>query len=410
MHGKDDLIPFEEAIDRVISVVVPLPVCELRVEEAVGLFLAEPVVAVENSPAAPISAMDGYAITETVFRQLVEEGTAVVKVVGEIVAGCPGFDTEPAHNEVVRIFTGAVVPKWAKAVVKQEDTTCSGEQLIIQAHVKEGQYIRDVGSDVLSGTQVCGQGDLITPQAVGLLCSLGIERVRVRPKPRVGIVTTGSELVSQGKIERGQTRDSNGPSLQAMALALGAREVMRRCVRDNPDEIASAIDQICPHVDLLVTTGGVSVGKYDIVKNILISLGFKELFWRVAQRPGMPLFAGVRDGLLVLGLPGNPASALASFLCYAWPVLRRLQGAKTERVRAKAIMKREAKKQKRFTAMLRGRRSFDGATILVETTGPQESHQLLPFVKADCLILGPPDKEILEVGLEVEIVPFPWAI
>jgi molybdopterin molybdotransferase len=407
---EDKLISFEEAIDSVLESVRPLPVFEVSLQNVFGLFLARPVLAPEDSPAAPISAMDGYAVPRAIFEQLVKNGKASARVIGEILAGRPGFEEEPKGDEVVRIFTGGVVPSWAMAVIKQEDTKLMDGTVVFACRPKEHQYIRDKGSDVRRGDVVIAEGEQATPQAVGLLFALGIQNVLVRPKPRIGIVVTGSEVVASGMLNHGQIRDSNGPALETMAFALGAKEVLRDNAPDDVDAIKNAIQKLLGKVDLLVTTGGVSVGKYDMMRDVLESIGFRRIFWRVAQRPGMPIFAGERDGLVVLGLPGNPASALASFLCYGWPAMRRLQGARNERVRLKAIMKEPARKHRGFTAMLRAKRSYEGATIFVETTGPQESHQLLPFVQADCLILGSPDKEVLERGFEVEIVPFPWAV
>jgi len=142
---------------------------------------------------------------------------------------------------------------------------------------------------------------------------------------------------------------------------------------------------------------------------VLERLGVQRLFWGVAQRPGKPMYAGTRDGLPVLGLPGNPASALATFLCHGWPVLRRLQGATPERVRSRAILSAPATKSKVFTAMLRGTRSRDGATVTAAPSGPQDSHQMVPFARSDCLLLCPPGRDVLEPGTAVDVLPYPWA-
>lgn len=403
-----DRIPFEEAIDAILAAVTLLPEEEVALSAADGRALAKPVRAPEDVPASPISAMDGYAVPEAVFRALRETGEARARVAGEVPAGRPWAGADPGEDAVVRIFTGGVVPEWAAAVVMQESAQRDGDWVTLQGPVKDRAYIRDAGSDVRAGEEVLSAGVLLTPPALGLLSSLGFSHITVRRRPTVGLVVTGSEIVQGQPLLPGQVRDSNGPSLEAAARACGAGEVLRTTERDDPEAVRSTLRDLLPRVDLLLTTGGVSVGDYDFLRDVLESLGIRRLFWGVAQRPAKPLYAGTWEGRLVLGLPGNPASALAAFLCHGWPALRRMQGVVPERVRLGAQMASAARKSRGLTAMLRGRRHLQGSQVLVETSGPQESHQMLPFVRADCLILGPPDREVLEPGLEVEVIPFPW--
>ncbi len=409
MSSDTPLLPFEDAIDRLLEVARPLPAEEVALSCAAGRVLARPLLAPEDVPASPISAMDGYAVPEAVFGAIRDGGEFRARVAGEVPAGQPWTGGFPGDDAVLRIFTGGVVPPWAAAVVMQEQAVREGEVVTLRGPVKDRAYIRDAGSDVRAGEEVLAAGTGLTPPALGLLASLGVETVSVRRRPRVGILVTGSEVVAQGPVRVGQVRDSNGPALEAAARACGAGEVYRTTVPDDPEVARAAVRDLIPRVDLLLTSGGVSVGDYDFLRDVLESMGTARLFWRVAQRPGKPLYAGTLEGRLVLGLPGNPASALATFLCHAWPVLRRMLGVHPERVRVGAVMGAPARKASGFTAMLRARRRQDGPRVLVETTGPQESHQMLPFARADCLILGPPDREVLEPGLEVEVVPFPWA-
>lgn len=409
MGTDSPLIPFEEAIDRLLAAVRPLPAEEVVLSRAADRILAKGVVAPEDVPAAPISAMDGYAVPEAVRRAIAEGGEVRARVAGEVAAGHPWTGEPPGEDAVLRIFTGGVVPAWAAAVVMQEQSRREGDAVVLRGPVKERAYIRDAGSDVRAGEEVLHAGNPVTPPALGLLASLGIGAVAVGARPRVGIVVTGSEIVASGPVATGQVRDSNGPALEAAARACGAGEVERTTAPDDPDALQAVVRDLWPRVDLLLTSGGVSVGDHDLMRDVLETVGARRLFWRVSERPGKPLYAGTLDGRLVLGLPGNPASTLATFLCHAWPVLRRLQGAVPERVRCRAVMASPASKAPGFTAMLRGRRRQEGDRVLVETSGPQDSHQMLPFARADCLILGPPDRRVLEPGLEVEVVPFPWA-
>lgn len=405
----DTLIPFEEAIDLVLDAVSPLEAEVVGLEAAVGRIVAQDVRAPKDVPAFPISAMDGYAIPEAVFKEIVEKGEARARVVGEVAAGAPWQGGELGGGEVLRIFTGGLVPPWAACIVMQEQASRKGDEVLLRGPVKPRAYIRDAGSDVKVGEEVIRAGTALTPPHIGLLVSLGFEEVSVRARPKVGILVTGNEIVQKGPLGAGQIRDSNGPTIGAAAVLCGARDVIRRTARDDMDALQEAVQEMMPLVDLLLCTGGVSVGDYDYLREAVESLGARRILWRVAQRPGKPLYAATLDKKLILGLPGNPASALATFLCYGWPVLRKMQGATPYRVRSRALMASPAKKAAGFTAMLRGRRFLQGPKVLAEITGPQESHQILPFARADCLILGPPDYEVLEPGLEVEVVPFPWA-
>lgn len=405
----NDLLPFEDAIDRILEAVNPLPPEDVPLSVAAGRVLARSVRAPEDVPAHAISAMDGYAIPDAIRQAIRDGGEARGWVVGEVAAGHPWSGEIPREDAVLRIFTGGVVPPWAAAVVMQEQATREGDRVTLRGPVKERAYIRDAGSDVRAGEDVLPRGSVVTPPALGLLAALGVGTVTLGARPTVGIVVTGSEVIAGGLPGVGQVRDSNGPALEAAARVCGAGPVLRATAPDDPDALRAVVRDLGSRVDLLLTSGGVSVGDHDLMRDVLESLGARRLFWRVAQRPGKPLYAATLDGRIVLGLPGNPASALATFLCHAWPVLRRMQGAAPERVRCRAVMASPATKAPGLTAMLRGRRRQEGACVRVETSGPQESHQMLPFARADCLILGPPDREVLEAGLEVEVVPFPWA-
>jgi len=409
MGESRSLISFDEATDRILATVRALPPETIPMEEARGRVLAAPVRAPEDIPSSPISAMDGYAVPRRVLEVLQERGEAEATVAGEVAAGLPDFSECPGDGAVVRIFTGGVVPSWAAAVVVQERARRVGDRVMLTGAVPEGAQIRAIGSDIRAGEEALAAGAVLHPPALGLLVSLGIERVEVGARPRVGILVTGTEVVESGVLARGQVRDSNGPALEAAARACGAGPVLRARAPDDPDLLRRELQALMSRVDLLVTSGGVSVGDHDHMKTVLEDLGVRRLFWGVAQRPGKPLYAGTLDGLPVLGLPGNPAAALATFLCHGWPVLRRLQGAVPERVRSLAVLGAKATKARGFTAMLRGRRWMQDATVMAAPSGPQDSHQMLPFARSDCLLLCPPDTDVLEPGTAVDVLPYPWS-
>lgn len=409
MADRAPLPSFDEATDRILATVRPLPPETVPLEAAAGRVLAAALSAPADVPALPISAMDGYAVPASVLAALRDGGEAAATVAGEVAAGLPGFAQAPSGGAVVRIFTGGVVPPWAAAVVMQEQARREGDVVVLRGPAKDGAYVRAAGSDIRAGDEALPAGAVLHPPALALLASLGIGAVRVGTRPRVGILVTGTEVVGDGPLAAGQVRDSNGPALEAAARACGAAGVVRARASDDPGLLRTSLQELLPGIDVLLTSGGVSVGDHDHVKAVLESLGVRRVLWGVAQRPGKPLYAGTLDGLPVLGLPGNPASALATFLCHGWPVLRRLQGASPERVRSRAVLAEPATKAKGFTAMLRGHRWRQGATVMAAPSGPQESHQMVPFARSDCLLLCPPEAEVLAPGTEVDVLPYPWA-
>lgn len=409
MDDRQALTSFDETTDRILATVRPLPPETIPLDQAGGRVLATSLTAPADVPALPVSAMDGYAVPASVLAGLREGGEVVAPVAGEVAAGLPGFLEAPAGGAVVRIFTGGVVPPWAAAIVVQEQARREGDRVVLRGPVKDRANIRAAGSDIRAGEEALATGAVLHPPALALAASLGIPSVTVGARPRVGILITGNEVVGSGPLATGQIHDSNGPALEAAARACGASTVVRVRVSDDPGRLREALERLMRDIDVLLTSGGVSVGDHDHVKTVLESLGVRRVLWGVAQRPGKPFYAGTRDGLPVLGLPGNPAAALATFLAHGWPVLRRLQGATPERVRSRAILGESATKAMGFTAMLRGRRWRDGATVMAAPSGPQDSHQMLPFARSDCLLLCPPGTALLEPGTPVDILPYPWS-
>lgn len=409
MAQTPELVPFHQATEAILSRVVPLPPESVALDQIVGRVLARTVHAVEDVPAFASSAMDGYALPRAVLDAIQAGGEAAARVVGEIAAGAPGFDSCPVDDAVVRIFTGGVVPEWVAAVLPQERTRREGDRVVMQGPLAEGAHVRRAGGDLKAGEPVLDAGIPLTPPAVAVLASLGVGQVAVGALPRVGILVTGTELVTDGPIAVGQIRDSNGPALAAAARACGAGTVLVARASDDADALGAVLDDLWPRVDVLLTSGGVSVGDHDLVKDVLEASGVQRILWGVAQRPGRPFYAGIRGGTVVLGLPGNPASAMATFLAHGWPLLRHLQGMQVRQVRSRAVLSAPVHKAPGFTAMVRGRRALDGAVVTARPSGPQESHQMLPFSRSDCLILVPPDVDGLPAGTTVDVIPFPWA-
>jgi molybdopterin molybdotransferase len=402
-------LPFEAARDTILAAVEPLPTERVRALDAAGRTLAADVVAPEDLPRFAISAMDGYAIPADVLHALVSAGGVQARLAGEIAAGSPEPNTAPAPGEVLRIFTGGAVPAWTAAVVMQEQGERTGDAVVLRGPVSEGQHIRLAGGDVRAGAIVLRSGARIHPPDVALLAALGVAEVAVGRRPRVGVITTGAELSDDADPRPGQIRDSNAPMLEAAARACGAGEVRRDRAGDSQQEIEAAASGLLGRVDALCISGGVSVGDHDHVKAALAALGVARVFWRVAQRPGKPFYFGTWRATPVFGLPGNPASSLATFLALVWPALRRLEGLEPAVVRRRARLTAAATKARGLTAFLRGRTLPGSVDRLVEPSGDQDSHLIRSFSAADCLIVCPPHAETLAPGVEVDVLPFPWA-
>ena len=401
------MISFEEARRTIIDAVTPLPAESARPLDAVNRFAAADIASPEDLPRFAISAMDGYAIPSDVLAAMIGDGHAQAACVGEIAAGTPGVVTV-APGEVARIFTGGAVPPWVAAVVMQEQCRRDGDAVMLAGPVRAGQYLRPAGGDVRVGDVVLRAGAPIRPPDVALLTALGVSRVAIGRRPSLGLLVTGSELTDDPAPGPGQIRDSNGPMLEAAARACGAGLIVRMRAGDSRDETLGAVRSLLDCADLVVVSGGVSVGDHDHVKDAFAAAGVGQRFWQVAQRPGKPFWFGLRNATPVFGLPGNPASALATFLALVWPALRKLQFARPEVVARRARLSAQATKARGLTALLRGRTVGDGPERQVEPSGAQDSHLLSSFARSDCLIVCPPDNDVLPAGTEVEVLPYPW--
>jgi molybdenum cofactor synthesis domain-containing protein len=317
------MIPLSEAQAFVDSLARPLEAVDVDLSKALGAVLAADVVATESIPAVDNSAVDGFAVRA-------EDGNENLTVVGVQFAGRRVPLTVGRH-QAVRIMTGAPIPAGADAVVMVENTTVSAgpggaELLAFDGAASPGQYIRRVGEDVEPGQIVLTSGTVVSPAVVGLLASLNRSAVSVVRPPRVGVFSTGDELVSDGgPLADGQLRDSNRPGLLAAVRAMGLEAVDLGCVPDDETAVEAALRNGAANCDIVVTSGGVSMGDADLVKVVLGRIA--EMRWmQIAIKPAKPLAAGLLDGTPILGLPGNPVSALVSFDLFARRVIERRAG------------------------------------------------------------------------------------
>jgi molybdopterin molybdotransferase len=380
------VIPLEEARAHVLERVSVLGPIELALDAALGAVTAEPVVSVESVPPFPNSAMDGYAV-----RAADTAGAPVdLKVVGMIAAGTAG-DLAVGAGEAARIMTGAPMPEGADAIVLVERTRTEGDVVTIEITVGPGTSVRGIGEDVHAGDVVVDAGTVLTPGHLGVLASVGVDGVRVHRRPRVGVLSTGDELVESGPLGRGQIRDSNRPTLLALLRESGFEAVDLGIARDDEASVAAAIERAVDECDAVLTSGGVSMGDLDYVKVVLDQIG--EMRWmQIAIRPAKPFAFGTVRGVPVFGLPGNPVSSMVSYELFARPALRKMAGHRVlDRLEVPAVAVDGIKRKvdgKIFFARVVAEQAADGSWE-VRSAGGQGSHQLAAMAAANALAVVP---------------------
>jgi molybdopterin molybdotransferase len=396
-----DLISIDEARRRVLAATRPLPAEDVPLADALGRVLAEDARAEGDLPPFDSSAMDGYAV--------VAGPAADLPVVGESRAGSPS--QQPLHpGEAMRISTGAALPDGADAVVPVERVELSdGRVRVPETH--PGDHIRRAGEDAKAGQAVIAAGTELDPAGVAVLAALGNASVRCGAVPRVAVLVTGDELVEPGKpLGPGQIRDSNAYALAAQAVRAGARVVNRRVVRDDRDATEAAFGAALGEADVVIGSGGVSVGPHDHVKPALAALGVEERFWGVKLKPGKPTWFGTApDGTLVFGLPGNPVSAMITFHLFARPALRALAGANpTAATRASAILDVAVPRSPAREQVIRCRLEARDDGWHVVPTKEQGSHVLTSMLGASAYALVPQGEGEVAAGERVDIELVSW--
>ncbi len=396
------MIPVEEALARITGAFAPLPAETLGLGEALGRVLAEDAVARLTQPPANVSAMDGYAVR----AQDVTQVPVRLHVVARIPAG-GSHDKTLGAGEAARIFTGAPLPAGADAIVIQEDTEAEGNRVLIKEAATEGRYVRTAGLDFRAGDTGIEAGQRLTARDVGLAAAMNLPWLRVHRQPRVAILATGDEVVLPGE-PRGpnQIISSNGFSLAAFVTACGGQPIHLGLAPDDRDALA-AMAAGAQGADLLVTSGGVSVGEHDMVRAALDDRGLEVDFWKIAMRPGKPLLFGRVGGTPVLGLPGNPVSALVCATLFLRPALEVMQGrpAAPEQPET-AQLGADLPANDRRQDYLRARLETDaqGRRVAVPFSR-QDSAMLANLARADCLIMRPPLAPPARAGEPVPIVP-----
>ena len=388
----------DEALDRILARVERLPSERIALLDALGATLDRDVVADRDVPPFRNSAMDGYAVRGA------DVDTAPVRltVTGEIAAGAIPQGSVGA-GEAMRIMTGAPMPDGADTVVRVEDTDNRTDTVTITVPTKTGLSVRAAGEDLKAGETILRAGTVLRAGEIGVLATLGHGTIGVTKRPRVAVLSTGDELVELDEpLAPGRIRDANRYSLSAAVRAVGATALPLGIVRDTADDLRRALRDAAGQADVIVTSGGVSVGDHDHVKPVVDELGAMD-FWSIAVRPGRPLAFGVIDGKLIFGLPGNPVSSLLGFELFVRPALLKMAGrTKLQRPRVTARLEDALDTPPGLRFFARG--VYDPTTNTVRTTGPQGSGILRSMALANCFIDIPDTVQHVDRGGDVTVI------
>ncbi|MCM8804454.1 MAG: molybdopterin molybdotransferase MoeA [Candidatus Omnitrophica bacterium] len=389
------LISFFKARKLLLNSLYTLEEIEVPVKESLFYVLARDIHSPIDLPVFTNSAMDGYALCYKKFKK----GDRF-RVIGEIKAGdYKGIKLK--EGEAFRVFTGSPLPENTTSVVMQEFVEREGDYIIVKKGLKKGENIRNKGEEVKRGKLVLKKGEVLNPNSIGFLSMLGIEKVKVIRRPKVFIVVTGSELIKPGeKLLPGKIYDSNSFSLYSSLRSLNISDIEIRYSGDNFDEIRNNFYEGFLSYDLILFSGGISVGDYDLVRELFKSEGVERVFYKVAQKPGKPLFFGKKGKSLIFGLPGNPFAVLFCFYEYIYPAVRRMSGFKDIFLPEKKLtLLKDIRKKNDRAYFLKGKIYGDKVLPLKY----QESHMLSSLAKGDCLIFAPKNKTLIKKGEKVRV-------
>ena len=395
------MLEVEEAQARIVAAIQPLPSEEVLLADSAGRIAAQPVTAAIALPPFDNSAMDGYALRAADVAGAGPGAPVRLQRIGSAPAGAP-FHGTVRPGACVRVFTGSALPQGSDAVVMQEDTKTSGDEVDVLDIVRPWENVRLAGEDVKAGAAVVRAGEKITAARMALLGAVGTERIFVARKPLIALVGTGNELISPGqKLAPGQIYESNRVALASLVAQAGGLVRSYPLVRDTEAETRRALEVALRDCDAVLTTGGVSVGDHDCVQAAFVSLGGTPEFWKVALRPGKPFLFGRLGRKFLFGLPGNPVSAFVTFLVLARPAILRMQGALEVGLTAHPAVLAEAVQNRGDRRhYFRVRVEGDGT---VRSTGAQASHALSSLASANALLDMPPNTSRAE-GERVQVL------
>jgi molybdopterin molybdotransferase len=401
------MIRFNAALKIILGSVETIASENLRLTSALGRVLAEDIYAGSAIPGFDNSAMDGFAVKSSDTLGASKDRARILEVVEDIKAGGAAKKILK-RNQAARIMTGAPIPKGADSVIMVEYTkkTQNRPQELIEIYrqVSPGENIRKKAEDIKKGELVITKGTPLGAAHIGVLASLGRVRIKAARRPRIAILATGDELVDAGaRMDPGKIRSSNTYTLYSQVIKCGGIPKNLGIARDNPARLKEKIRQGLD-CDIILTSGGVSVGEFDLVKDVLARIGTKIKFWQVAMRPGKPLVFGNIGKTLIFGLPGNPVSGMISFEVFVRPVLLKMSGQKQDKQKeVEAVLEEDIQKKKGMRYFLRARTRWQAGRYLSRLSGPQGSALLKPMALANSLVILGESQAIFKKGSKVRV-------
>ncbi|NOZ22848.1 MAG: molybdopterin molybdotransferase MoeA [Planctomycetes bacterium] len=398
------MICVEEAEKIVLDSVTRIDSEEVRITEAYGRTIAETVMSDDDIPCYDNSAMDGYAVRKEDVASASQDSPVELELIEEIPAGTIPQKTVEAGT-AIKIMTGAPIPEGADAIVILEDTESDGSKVKVLAPVTK-DHIRPKGEDIAAGSRVIEDGTLLRSQEIGMLASVGRQQIKVARRPRVAILSTGDEVIPHDQpLERGKVRNSNAFTLRGLIQDAGAVPIDLGIAKDTKNELRRALKRGL-NADLLITSGGVSVGEYDFVKDALEEVGMELKYWKVQMKPGKPSVFGTIGKTLAFGLPGNPVSVMVGFEVFVRPAILKMMGRKeVRRPLVHAILDDEKVKHKgKRRSFVCGRVRVAAGAFHVTVRGPQGSGMLRSMSRANALLVLPKDTPAPQKGDTVSVL------
>jgi molybdopterin molybdotransferase len=403
------MLDYEEAVNLMLNEINELEEIELNISNSLGYVTSRKVIAKTDLPPFDNSAVDGYAVKSEDVAEASKDNPKKLRIVGKIAAG-DYADFEIKNGEAAKIMTGAMLPKGADAVCMIEFTKENNGYVEIYTKVKKWENVRFRGEEIKEGEIALEEKTLITPSVIGLLAKLGYNNVFVYRKPNVAIIVTGKELINPGnELEKGKIWDANSFSLQASLKLDGFECKNLGLVGDDKNLFESLVKDAVKNFDVILVSGGTSEGEEDFVREVFNEIGVRKVFWKVAIKPGKPIFFGKLNRTLLFALPGNPASAMVCYYEFVRPALLKMCGRKNIFLpRRKARLIGEIKRKPGRLEFIRAFAFWENGEYNVKSTGIQESHALKSFAEANCFIVIGKNKEICKENEIVEIELLPW--
>lgn len=413
------MITYEEARAQILARIGVMPTTTVSLPRLLNYVTASPLVAPLDSPSFDNSAVDGYGVRVQDLALAAEGSPAKLLLKGTIRAGDAPPSQRLGANSAFKILTGACVPQSVEAVVMREYCQEVSGEVFISTTAAPGENIRRRGGEFLRGTEVMDAGRLLTPSLVGLVANLGYRTLEVHRKPRASVVTTGNELTKPGReLMPGMIYDSNSYAMASALRTSGIEDVQMLHAREDFAHTKAVLARALAVSDVVISTGGVSVGEFDHVKAAMEALGVKTHLWRIAIKPGKPVYFGVLEGKrgrrskYVFGLPGNPVSALVTYHQFVLPSLRKLSGLASyaDEIWLPAVLTKAIRKKPGRLEFVRGNLQMRDGTLQVEPTSGQDSHMLGGLASADALIYFDQHAPEFPAGAQVKVTPLRWSL